>query len=154
QQQALDAVASNVANINTPAFKRADVEFAEVMASLSDPANPRTDLTPLISLAGVRAHSALALDEQGEIQPTGQALDIAVSGPGFIELMGPRGQTMLWRGGRLSVGEDGLLAGAGGLPLRAMIEPPAGTTALGIGADGVVRATLEGGGEAVELGRI
>ncbi len=154
QQRALDAIASNIANINTPAFKRAEVRFSEVMAALSDPANPSAALGGVSLLAGVRADLSLALDEQGEIQVTGRALDIAIAGDGFIELMGPRGESLLWRGGALSIGEDGVLAGAGGFALRAGIETPPGTTALHIEADGSVRASLDGGQDRVELGRI
>jgi flagellar basal-body rod protein FlgG len=154
QQRALDAIASNIANINTPAFKRAEVRFSEVMAALSDPANPGAALGGVSPLGGVRAELALALDEQGEIQATGRALDVAIAGDGFIELMGPRGESLLWRGGALSIGEDGLLAGGGGFALRAAIEAPSGATAIYIGADGAVRANIEGAQEAVELGRI
>lgn len=154
QQKALDAIASNIANINTPAFKRTEVRFSDVMASVSDPLNASPDLAFASSVAGVRAELALALDEQGEIQVTGRTLDIAIAGDGFIELMGPRGQSLLWRGGVLSVGEDGLLTGAGGFALRAGIEAPPTTTALHIAADGYVRASIAGADESIELGRI
>jgi flagellar basal-body rod protein FlgG len=154
QQQALDAIASNIANIYTPAFKRADVRLSEVMATLGDPSDPGADLVSSLALAGVRAELAMTYGEQGEIEPTGRALDIAIAGDGFIELMGPRGQIVLWRGGTLSVGEDGLLAGAGGLSLRSMIEVPVGATSLTIDRDGVVRATVSGSEAPSDLGRI
>jgi len=94
------------------------------------------------------------LDEPGRIESTGQALDLAVQGRGFIELMGPDGQTLLWRGGALAIGEDGLLGSAAGLALKAAITVPDDAEALTIGSDGVVRAVLEAGGQPVELGQL
>jgi flagellar basal-body rod protein FlgG len=94
------------------------------------------------------------IEEQGRLQSTGRAMDLAVDGAGFIELMGPAGQTLLWRGGALKVNEDGLLATQAGLPLRAAITVPVDATAIEIDADGLVRARAGETAEPVEIGRI
>lgn len=153
QQQALDGIANNIANVNTPAFKRSQLRFADMVAS-------RTDIEAAEAarlrdtLAGVTLDAQFMINEQGELERTGQAMDLAIEGKGFIELMGPGGQTLLWRGGGLRINEDGLLATAGGLALRASITVPADAGALEIGSDGVVRATLPEGVDPVELGQI
>ncbi|MBC7768218.1 MAG: flagellar hook-basal body protein [Phycisphaerales bacterium] len=154
QQQALDAIASNIANINTPGFKRSDVRFSEMLSRHADAASPRGDLSTSSALAGVGVTILLALNEQGGIEPTARPLDLAIVGDGFIELMGPRGQNLLWRGGTLSIQEDGLLAGADGLALRAMINVPETATGLSIDSEGIVRATTGDGEAPIELGRI
>jgi flagellar basal-body rod protein FlgG len=154
QQQALDAIAGNIANINTPGFKRAEVSFSDVMARQADPTNARADLasTPLFS--SVNAHVSIALDDQGIIEPTGHQLDLAIEGRGFIELLGPRGEILLWRGGRLSVQEDGTLASADGMALRAMINVPSDAREISISADGSVRAIRADADAPVDLGPI
>lgn len=155
QQRALDGIANNIANVNTPGFKRTQHRFADVVANRTD-----ADTTPVDrerapdALAGVAIDAQFMLNEQGEIERTGQVMDLAIQGNGFIELMGPGGQTLLWRGGALKINEDGLLATAHGLPLRAAITVPTDATALEIGSDGVVRATVPGSEEPVELGQI
>lgn len=154
QQQALDVIANNVANMNTPSFKRSDVRFAEIIAQQIDQSSPRANLTSEPALAGVTARSVLALDAQGDIERTGRALDIAIDGPGFIELMGARGETLLWRGGALTIDETGALSAGGGLLLRTMINLPADATELTIAADGIVSARLNGDTEAQPLGQI
>lgn len=154
QQRALDVLAGNIANVNTPAFKRSDVRFSDLLLSTADPANPGASPQRTAQSAGVVARSMLALGQPGEIKHTGQALDIAVAGDGFIELLGPRGTAMLWRGGTLSVQEDGLLSTAGGIPLRAMISIPQDASDLRIDHDGLVTAQTAGGADRVELGRI
>ncbi len=148
QQRALDLIANNVANMNTPAFKRSEVRFSEVMASGLLGGAGR--FVP----GGVSATPSFAILEQGPIEATGNALDVAIEGRGFIELMGPDGQTLLWRGGRLKIGEDGLLSTQDGLALRAAITVPDDVTAVRIGRDGTVTGQVEGSEMPVELGEI
>jgi len=154
QERALDVTANNIANVNTAGYKRAEVRFSELVGPL--PAEVELALNPQLEaqLAGVSAMTADRVFTQGELRTTGQPLDIAIEGAGFLELIGPAGRNVLWRGGGLKVNEDGFLAAANGMPLKAMISVPAGASALTISRDGVVRATVDGEAEPVELGRI
>lgn len=157
EQAALEVLANNVANVNTPAFKRSDIRFSEVLANQVTPGDTLEVLGPASAIAlqggGVRVSARPELFAQGEVRSTGNPMDIAIDGRGFIELMGPTGQPLLWRGGTLRVGEDGWLGTADGMPLRAGITVPADATALAIARDGIVTA-LTSGGEQVELGQI
>lgn len=153
QQRALDGIANNIANINTPAFKRTELRFADVVATRTDP-DPADEARLPDTLAGVMLDPQFMLNESGEIERTGRPMDLAIEGNGFLELMGPGGQTLLWRGGALRVNDDGLLATAHGLALRAGITVPADSTAIEIGSDGIVRATVPDSADPVELGRI
>lgn len=154
QQQALEVIANNVANINTPSFKRSDLRFSEVVSQLADPANLAASLAQPPSLAGVTAQPTLMLNLQGDLEITSRPLDIAIDGEGFIELMGTRGDALLWRGGSLAVDEEGLLTTQDGLPLRAMISVPDGASNLRIDAAGLVSATIEGAAEPQVLGQM
>lgn len=81
-------------------------------------------------------------------------MDLAIDGVGLIALMGPGGQTILWRGGALQINSDGYLAGPNGLPLKEMISVPSGATALAIAAGGQVQATVSGEASPVNIGQI
>jgi flagellar basal-body rod protein FlgG len=154
QQRALDTIANNISNVNTPAFKRSGVRFSEMLASRADPATARADLgADRVSSAGVMADTMFMLEQGGKLEATGRPYDLAIDGQGFVEVMGPGGETLLWRGGGLKVGEDGLLATAKGLPLKAGITVPDDASTIVIGADGVVKAKV-GEAEAVEIGQI
>lgn len=153
QQRALDTIANNISNVNTPAFKRSGVRFSEVLATRADPAAVRTDLGEEVSPAGVMADTLFMLEESGKLEATGRPYDLAIDGQGFVEVMGPGGETLLWRGGGLKVGEDGLLATAKGLPLKAAITVPDDATTIEIGPDGVVRAKV-GEADPIEIGQI
>jgi flagellar basal-body rod protein FlgG len=156
QQRALDVVANNISNINTMGFKRSEVRFAELVGPVTQTENadpilvrPATD-----ALSGVQAREAVRIFQQGDLRETGKPFDIAISGDGFIELLGPSGETWLWRGGTLRVNADGLLETESGLALKALIEVPEDSTELRIDRDGVVRSLSAGLDAAEELGTI
>lgn len=153
QDRALNIVANNITNMNTPGFKRGEVRFAELVGPR--PADAVTASPDAIAaLFGVSAQGTERLFQQGELRPTGNVLDLAIQGEGFIELVGPDGQTLLWRGGTMRVNEDGFLAGANGLPLKAMISVPEGATGFTIDSAGEVRAITPGETEPASIGRI
>lgn len=155
QQRALDAISNNIANVNTPSFKRADVRFASILATRPDPDAPTADLDAGYASSGVMATTVAAMDEEGMVETTGRPLDLAIQGRGFIELMGADGQSLLWRGGALKVNADGLLAAAdSGLALKDAITIPADATDMTIDSAGLVRARTGDGAEPVELGQI
>ena len=155
QQKALDTIANNISNINTGAFKRSEVRFTEVLASQPDDGIARADLgASAVTSSGVRSDMMHLLNEQGNVESTGNPLDVAIQGNGFIELMGPGGETLLWRGGPLKIGDDGRLMTASGYELKANITLPQDAAGLEIGSDGVVRAKTSSAADPVEVGQI
>lgn len=150
QQTAVDVVANNVANINTAAYKRGTVSFSELVAAPALSETGQTNATP----NGVAVNPALHVFTQGELRPTGNALDLAIRGDGFIELLAQSGKSVLWRGGTLHVGEDGYLTAPNGLPLHAMISVPADATSITVRSDGQVLAAVPGQSELLDLGSI
>src|SRR5438309_11053416 len=96
QQRALEVVANNIANINTPGFKRSEVRFSELVGAPPAPAGGDDAARASVAavggtLAGVSSAGAPRNLAQGGIKQTGHALDIAVDGAGFLELGGPWG---------------------------------------------------------------
>lgn len=155
QQRALEVVANNISNLNTPAFRRSSVRFSELVATSRDAADmPLAGADRSGSLSGVEVASTAHIWSTGEVRQTGGAMDVAIQGDGFIEMMGPAGQVLLSRGGTLRVNDDGYLAGSDGTPLRAMISVPQGASQIAIGSDGVVSAMIAGDAAPREIGRI
>jgi len=156
QQRAIDIVGNNIANMNTRAFKASHPQFSQLIAPASAPADgddaSAADGPP--TLLGVQMDGTPVDFSQGQLTQTGVAMDLAINGPGFIELMGPAGQTQLWRGGTLTVNADGYLAAANGTPLQAMISVPRDASAVTVGADGKVTATVAGSAQPVAIGQI
>ena len=145
QDRALNVLAANIANVNTPSFKCIDASFsAMVMADMQ---------TGAMHTAGVRMDATPSFTVQGEMQATNNPLDLAIDGEGFIELLGPGGEVHLWRGGRLAISPDGSLMTAEGQMLRAAISVPFDATTLSIADDGLVTA-MTAQGDPLELGAI
>ncbi len=155
QQRALDTLANNIANINTPTFKRSDMRFTEIMASrVNELDAPQLNRSEQTVPGGVVSEAEFLLFEQGQLQSTGRSTDLAINGPGFIELLGPSGQTYLWRGGSLKVNSDGQLAASNGMALRALITVPNDVSEVEINSSGEVRGVIAGDQQPVDLGQI
>lgn len=155
QQRALDVIANNISNINTNGFKRSEIRFSELVSQDTKPV--ATESLPLRSpesLAGVQARTAVRVYEQGDLRETGQPLDFAVSGDGFVETLGPNGEIWLWRGGTLRINADRLLETESGLLLKAMIEVPEDSIGLVISRDGLISSVAAGSEDRVELGTL
>jgi len=155
QQGAVDIVGHNIANVNTVAFKRGIADFATLVASApsavratsSAPSGDPVD-------QGVMLVSGLRTFSQGELRETGNAMDLAIRGEGFVELQSAGGEPLLWRGGTLHVDDDGHLAVASGETLKATIAVPSDATGITIDAEGRIRATVPDRAESVELGQL
>lgn len=155
QQQALDAVANNVANVNTTAFKRQMVQFSELVTSARDTQDGTASANnPIAGFAGVAVTGTPRDWTQGALNQTGQPLDLAIQGDGFLQVLGPSGQTMLWRGGTLEVNAQGYLATTNGTTLQAMISVPQGAQNLTISSTGAVTAQVNGSSEPRQLGQL
>lgn len=155
QQRALDVVANNIANINTVGYKRSVVRFSELVAC-SGAQDGTVHLKPLTSadLAGVTVGDTTRVWTQGDLRQTGQALDLAIDGSGFIEVMGSSGHSLLWRGGTLKVNSDGYLATADGTVLHGLVAVPPTATKVTIASDGTLAALVDGESQTTELGKI
>ncbi|MCV2885322.1 flagellar hook basal-body protein [Aestuariibacter sp. AA17] len=149
KQKQLDSIANNIANVSTPGFKANHVNFMTVVQENRD---ANGDMIGTQALGVAVGESALDLSA-GKMQQTGRALDVAISGDGFIEVDLTNGEKAYSRGGRLSVDNDGFLQTDSGHRLSASIQIPPDVKRLEIGRNGAVSATLDSG-EAIQLGDI
>jgi flagellar basal-body rod protein FlgG len=149
QKAQLDAVAQNLTNASTPAYKRVAVDFSTLLAPARAVAAPENGTAA--PSQPIPYHIDLT---SGPIQQTGDPLDIAISGNGFIEVAGTDGKNFLWRGGHLQVTTDGLLATSDGNVLAGDVRVPSGVSSLQIAKDGTVTGVLPGDASAVTLGHI
>jgi flagellar basal-body rod protein FlgG len=156
QQTAVDLTANNIANMNTPAFKRGAVSFSELLTAGAQPLCGARPTNPSETPAGVAADASLHVFTAGTLRQTGNPLDLAIQGDGFIELApdGNANEASLWRGGVLHVGTDGLLAAPNGQPLKAMISVPRDASQISIAANGQVFATVANQNDPLEIGQI
>ena len=156
QQLQIDTVAHNLANLNTIGFRRSVASFSEVSASLGVDLMASAMMTPQAHSprgAGVSGQVTLS-SVRGEIKQTGEQLDIAIDGLGFLEVIRADGTPAYTRAGKLKVSADGFLATADGLPLAARIEIPPDSQEIKISSDGRVAVAVGDGTDLVELGQL
>lgn len=98
QQQRIDTMANNVANVNTNGFKKSRVDFKDAMyQAMQNPTLPAGDETMNLQLGqGLLIDSETKVFSDGALLETGRALDLALSGEGFFALENPEGGAPLY----------------------------------------------------------
>lgn len=128
-QSSLDTTAGNLANIATNAFKGRRTLFQDVF--YSDPQNGQVG-------QGVQVGTTDRDFSQGKATITGNDLDIAIQGQGFLAVTASNGITQYSRDGSLQVDATGLLVNGAGQVVQPPITFPADVTSTEISANGTV----------------
>ena len=131
RMESLDLLGNNLANASSPGFK-SDREFYGIYQAAE--AENSDSVMPVVE----RQWTDFS---QGVLAPTGNPLDLALSGKGFFAVNGPAG-ALYTRNGNFRVSPAGLLVTAEGYPVRGTggttVKLASGRT-VEIGADGTVR---------------
>ncbi|RXE34671.1 flagellar hook-basal body complex protein, partial [Xanthomonas perforans] len=96
----LNVTSNNIANVNTTGFKESRAEFADMFQSTS------YGLSRNAVGSGVRVSNVAQQFSQGNIDPTGRSLDLAVSGEGFFTVSS-NGAKMYTRAGNFQTDANG-----------------------------------------------
>ncbi|HMO74726.1 MAG TPA: flagellar basal-body rod protein FlgG [Sphingopyxis sp.] len=155
----MQVIANNLANVNTTGFKRDRASFETLgyqmmtLAGASSSADNRY-ATGLNLGTGVSLAGTARIDTQGTLTATGNGLDVAIEGAGYFQVQMPDGRIGYTRAGNFSLSSEGTIVTPDGKPLEPQIQIPQDATALTIGADGTVSASIAGQTGTTELGRI
>lgn len=159
QQNKLDAISNNLANVGTNGYKRAGVVFEDLMYQNLRPAGSATSEQSLLPSGlqvglGVRTAASTRNFSQGALQNTGNNLDVAIKGQGFFQVQLPDGSTGYTRDGAFQLDAGGQLVTSAGFVLQPGITVPANATAVVIADNGTVQATVPGQVAPQTLGQI
>jgi flagellar basal-body rod protein FlgG len=137
QQLQLDAISNDLANLSTDGYKAERVGFSDLLYNKVKDAGSETTTG-----AGAVASIVGANGSQGALRETGNPLDLAIEGPGFLQLKTAAGKLALSRDGALQVNAEGELTNAAGDRLQPPVKVPAGIApeAVRIAPDGTVSA--------------
>lgn len=147
QHTAIGIISNNLANANTTAFKRNRPEFEDLSYQvLTQPGSETSETTNspsgVVIGTGVRLADNKKIFADGSQVTTDNPLDIAISGPGFLQVQIPNQPDMAYtRAGTLQLNEQGQLVMPNGYLLTPPITIPAGTTKINISPDGIVSVT-------------
>jgi flagellar basal-body rod protein FlgG len=159
QQTQLDVVSHNLANVGTNGFKRAHAVFEDLMYQTlrqsGANSSEQTQLPTGLQVGlGVRTVATSRQFSQGNLQQSGNSLDLAVKGNGFFQIQMPDGTTAYTRDGSFQVSSTGQVVTSSGYTVQPGITIPATSQSITVGADGTVSVTLPGQATPQVLGQI
>ena len=149
QQFKLDTISNNLANVATNGYKRGGVVFEDLMydnlRSAGAASSDQTQLPTGLQVGlGTRVSASTRNFSQGNLQQTGNNLDLAVKGQGFFQIQLPDGSTGYTRDGAFQLDATGQIVTANGHVLQPGITVPANAQSVTVAADGTVNVTLPG----------
>jgi flagellar basal-body rod protein FlgG len=138
QQTQFDAISNDLANLNTPGYQSTEVGFQDLLYSGAGSASGSTVATGTGAASSIVGRS----QTEGALQTTGNPLDVAISGPGFLQVRRSDGTIGLTRNGSLQVDAQGQVTDQQGNPLVPSITLPKGAdpSQMHIAANGTVTA--------------
>ncbi len=106
-QQRLDVIGNNVSNVNTYGFKSSRATFRDMfyqnVRNAAQGTSSRGGINPSAIGYGASLSSVDLLMEVSSMTPTGNPLDVAITGEGFLQVMDNDGNIFYTRAGMLDV---------------------------------------------------
>jgi len=162
QQLNLDTISNNIANVNTSGFKRSKVEFQDLLYQDRSQAGGQTGsggtVPTGVSLGnGTKVVSTSKLFTQGQLSETGEEMDIAINGTGFLQVNADDGTTLYTRDGSLKRSPTGEIVTSDGKVVTGLGTVPSDAVSVYFAANGQITYTLSDGtsqqGGQVQLAR-
>jgi flagellar basal-body rod protein FlgG len=150
QQLNVEVISNNIANMNTVGFKRQRAEFQDLLyQTLERPGAQSSSQGTVVPTGvqvgtGVKAGSTYRITEQGSATQTGNKLDVAIQGRGYLQVLLPSGETAYTRAGNLSTNDQGQLVTEDGYQVQPAITIPGDATDITISKSGQVEVTQAG----------
>jgi len=130
----LQTSANNLANLQTPGFKKSRAEISEVASG------------------GAKVAAVTRITTPGTPIPTANPLGLAVNGEGYFQVSLDGGSTGFTRGGSFKIDNLGQITTSAGNPLSPPVSVPGNATGVSIDSSGQVTAIV--GGSSVSVGQI
>lgn len=149
QEMLIDNTANNLANVNTTAFKRSHMEFADLIYDVEKQPGAATSQNEISPIGlqvgnGVRAVGTTNIFSQGAPIETGNDTHMAIEGDGFFKVLLPTGGFAYTRDGTFTRNADGTLSNGDGHLLEPNITIPPEAEEVSIAATGQVQFLVNG----------
>ena len=159
QQTNVDVISNNLANVSTNGFKRQRPVFEDLLyQTLRQPGAQSTQQTQVPSGlqlgTGVRPVATARIFTTGNLQNTGNPLDLAVNGNGFFQVTLPDGSVSYTRDGAFQLDNQGQVVTSNGYPLQPTITIPPNAVSITVGSDGTVSVLAAGATAPTQVGQI
>ena len=159
QQTKMSTIANNLANVGTTGFKRGRAIFEDLLyqnvRQVGAQSSQDTVLPSGLQVGtGTRVVATERLFTQGNLTKTDNALDIAIQGRGFFEILMPDGTQGYTRDGSFHINDQGLVVTSAGYQLQPPITVPADAMSITVAGDGTVSVQQPGTPAATQIGTV
>jgi flagellar basal-body rod protein FlgG len=161
QQFSIDTIANNLANVNTPGFKRARADFEDLLYHTirlaGTPSTSASETPTGIQVGhGTQPGATQKMYTMGKLQTTGNKLDIAIHGEGFFKIRHSDGSEAYTRDGSFKLDSNGQIVTSNGYRLLPEIVLPEGflPEELAVSEEGIVTVKMAETDTPIEVGRI
>jgi flagellar basal-body rod protein FlgG len=159
QHTRMSVISNNLANVNTMGFKRDRAVFEDLLYQKVRQPGAQTSVntespTGMMIGTGTRVTATEKIHTQGNMVQTQGALDIAIDGSGFFQVLRPDNTIGYSRDGAFKMNSEGQLVTANGMLLQPEINIPSDANSITIGADGIISVTQYGQSQASVIGNI
>jgi len=159
QKLNVDNIANNLANVSTTGFKKAKLEFQDVLYEVMRMAGATSEVGFEVPVElqigyGARPVATQRIFSQGNLVNTGHPFDLAIQGDGFFMITLPDGTDAFTRDGAFKLSRDGDLVTSDGYLVTAAITIPPEAEEMFVGVDGTVTIRNAGETEVTEVGQI
>ncbi len=159
QQNNIDTVANNLANVSTNGFKRARAEFEDLIyQTLREPGSAAgaNSFSPTGVQTGMGVRTAAVQKDFtiGSAVMTKAPLDLQIDGVGFFQIQTPYGQLAYTRDGSFKKDPNGRIIDKNGNSLIPEITIPQNASGIEITPEGQVRVLVADGGQPQTIGQI
>lgn len=159
QQQNMDVIANNMANINTTGFKKSRAEFEDLMyQTIREPgsATGANSVSPTGVQTGLGVKTAAVKKDfvVGNPKITNNPLDLQIEGNGFFPVETENGQIAYTRDGSFKKDSSGKIVDKNGYVLQPEMVIPPNATTLEITSKGQVNIYLDQATQAQSIGQI
>ena len=159
QQLTLDVISNNLANVQTAGFKRSRVDFQDLVYEILQAPGASSAQGQEVPSGfqvghGSRAVATQRLFVKGDLQQTGNLLDLAIEGDGFFQIQLPSGDTGYTRSGAFKKNSQGQLVTSDGFTVQPQITIPPNAISVSVGVDGTVSVVQAGQSQPQTVGTI
>ncbi len=159
QQLNIDNIAHNLANVNTTGFKRARLEFQDLLYQRMRIAGTGTSRDTEVPAGLQIGHGTRPVATErnfgsGPLQATETSTDFAVEGAGLFQVRLPSGELAYTRSGAFKIDSRGQIVTQDGFPMEPPVVLPTDVTDLAVGADGTITVLTANRTSNVQIGQI
>lgn len=159
QQTQIQVIANNLANASTPGFKVSRAQFQDLLYLTERQPGTQTSQNSYVPTGisiglGTKTAAVDKIFTEGQLQNTGNPLDVAIEGDGFFQVSLPDGTIAYTRDGSFRTDQNGHLVTLDGYQVLPNITIPQGASNVTIGPDGTVSVKINSQTTPSQVGQI